>query len=208
MTEDKEEPFLNDLSLSLEEAWKILREGASDRHSPLHTPAVATVTGAGSPSQRIMVLRAADQQNRRLRFNSDARGAKIAEIDRQAGVSMLGYHPGAKVQLRLSGKAVVRRTGPEVDAAWDEASLYGQRCYLAEPGPGSPVDAPTSGLDPAMEGVKPTPEQVAPARAHFAILQVAVERIEWLYLAHRGHRRALFEWNAAAGQWDGRWLVP
>lgn len=208
MTEINEEPFLNDLKLSLEQAWQLLREGASDRHSPLHTPAVATVTSAGTPSQRIMVMRAVDQESRQLRFNSDARGSKVTEIGKQAGVSVLGYHVDAKVQLRLSGKALVRSTGPEVDAAWEQASLYGQRCYLAEPGPGSRVDAPSSGLDPVMEGVKPTPEQVRPARAHFAILHVEVERIEWLYLAHRGHRRAVFEWHAAANRWDGSWLVP
>tara|TARA_R110002110_G_scaffold179098_4_gene384453 strand:- start:104 stop:730 length:627 start_codon:yes stop_codon:yes gene_type:complete len=208
MTGISEESFLNDLKLSLEQAWQLLREGASDRHSPLHTPAVATVTSAGAPSQRIMVMRGVDQQSRHLRFNSDVRAAKIAQIGQQPGISVLGYHAEAKVQLRLSGRALVRSAGPEVDRAWAQASLYGQRCYLAAPGPGSPVDAPTSGLDPALEGVKPTPEQVRPARAHFAIMQVEVDQIEWLYLAHRGHRRALFEWCGEAGRWDGRWLVP
>ncbi len=208
MTEIEDQPFLNDLNLSLEQAWQLLSEGARDRHSPLHSPAVASVTSAGAPSQRIMVLRSVDRESRQLRFNCDVRSAKIDEIGEHAGISVLGYHPEAKVQLRLSGTAQVRSTGPEADAAWAEASLYGQRCYLAEPAPGSPVDAPTSGLDPAMEGVKPTPEQVRPARAHFAILQVEVDRIEWLYLAHRGHRRALFEWDKVGQRWDDGWLVP
>ncbi|MEH6791903.1 pyridoxamine 5'-phosphate oxidase family protein [Parasphingorhabdus sp.] len=196
------------MNLSLEEAWKLLREGASDRHSPLHTPSVATVTGDGVPSQRVMVMRAVDQPGRLLRFNCDSRGSKVAEISRKPAVSVLGYHPQAKVQLRLSGTGRIQSSGPEADSAWEQASLYGQRCYLADPAPGSPVAAPTSGLDPAMEGVKPTPEQVAPARTHFAILQIAVDKIEWLYLAHSGHRRALFEWNGTANHWHGRWLVP
>ncbi|WP_373492558.1 pyridoxamine 5'-phosphate oxidase family protein [Parasphingorhabdus sp.] len=208
MTEVKDDPFLNDLSLSLKQAWELLRAGAADRHSPLHTPVVATVTGAGTASQRIMVLRAVDQHSRRLRFNTDLRGSKVAEVGRGASVSLLGYHPEAKVQLRLSGKAEVQSTGPDADAAWEQASLYGQRCYLAEPAPGSPVDAPTSGLASAIEGVKPTPDQVRTGRTNFAILLVEVETIEWLYLAHRGHRRARFHWNAAAVRWEGIWLVP
>lgn len=208
MTGIKEEPFLNNLSLTLEQAWKLLHVGATDRRSPLHTPAVATVTSAGMASQRIMVLREVDRDRRRMRFNTDRRGAKVSEIGQAGGVSLLGYHPEAKVQLRLSGKAVIQSTGPETDAAWEQASLYGQRCYLAEPAPGSAVDAPTSGLACAIEGVKPTPEQLRPARANFAILLIEVEAIEWLYLAHRGHRRALFQWNAAASRWDGSWLVP
>jgi len=208
MSNIKEEPFLNDLSLSLQQAWRILREGAADRRSPLHTPSVATVTRAGAPSQRIMVLRAVDEDRRRLRFHSDLRGSKVTEIGHQGGISVLGYHPDAKVQLRLSGNAVVQSNGAEADAAWEQSSLYGQRCYLAEPGPGSAVDGPTSGIHPAIEGVKPTAEQVSPARANFAILRVEVQAIEWLYLAHRGHRRALFHWDAAANRWDGSWLVP
>ncbi|PHR21133.1 MAG: hypothetical protein COA41_02140 [Sphingopyxis sp.] len=208
MTGIQEESFLNDLGLSLEQAWQLLREGSTDRHSPLHTPVVATVTTSGTPSQRIMVLRSADQQSRDLRFNCDARGGKSADIDENAAVSVLCYHPEAKVQLRLSGTALVRSTGSEADAAWEEASLYGQRCYLADPAPGSPVGAPTSGLDPAIEGVKPTPEQVRPARANFAILLVEVQTIEWLYLAHTGHRRARFDWNEAAQEWKSTWLVP
>jgi pyridoxamine 5'-phosphate oxidase len=208
MTGVEEETFFNDLNLSLEEAWKILGEGAANRHSPLHTPAVGTVTSSGTPSQRIMVLRAVDRDNRRLRFNSDHRASKVADIGHGAAISVLGYHPGAKLQLRLSGIGSVETAGPEADAAWQQASLYGQRCYLADPAPGSPVEAPTSGLDPAIEGQKPTPEQVAPARAHFAILLVEVQKIEWLYLAHGGHRRAIFDWNRATSRWDGSWLVP
>ena len=203
-----ETSFVNDLGLSLQKAWELLSEGATDRHSPLHTPAVATITAAGTPSQRIMVLRAAVPDSRRLRFNTDSRASKVADIGLGSAVSVLGYHPDAKVQLRLAGTAVVQSAGSEADAAWAQASLYGQRCYLVGPAPGQAVDAPTSGLDPALEGVKPTPEQVAPARAHFAILLVEVQTIEWLYLAHDGHRRATFRWNPDTNRWDGRWLVP
>ena len=203
-----EKSFLNDLELSLQKAWELLSEGATDRHSPLHTPAVATITAAGTPSQRIMVLRESFPASRRLRFNTDSRASKVADIGLGGAVSVLGYHPDAKVQLRLAGTAVVQSAGSEADAAWAQASLYGQRCYLVEPAPGQAVDAPTSGLEPALEGVKPTPEQVAPARAHFAVLLVEVQTIEWLYLAHDGHRRATFRWNPDTNRWDGRWLVP
>lgn len=203
-----EKSFLNDLELSLQKAWELLSEGATDRHSPLHTPAVATITAAGTPSQRIMVLRESFPASRRLRFNTDSRASKVADIGLGGAVSVLGYHPDAKVQLRLAGTAVVQSAGSEADAAWAQASLYGQRCYLVEPAPGQAVDAPTSGLEPALEGVKPTPEQVAPARAHFAVLLVEVQTIEWLYLAHDGHRRSIFDWDPDRNRWDGRWLVP
>lgn len=208
MTSAKEESFLNDLNLTLEEAWDLLVQGAKDRHSPLHTPAIGTVTADGAPSQRIMVLREVDRDTHRLRFNTDVRVAKVSDIGDSAPVSVLGYHPAAKVQLRLSGTGHIQQNGATAEQAWDEASLYGKRCYLADPAPGQPVNLPTSGLDPAIEGQKPTNEQVIPARSNFSVLLVDVEKIEWLYLAHTGHRRANFIWNEEVRRWDGQWLVP
>ncbi len=208
MTNSQEDSFLSDLSLSLEKAWDLLAEGASNRHSPLHMPAVGTVTADGWPSQRIMVLRSADATNRQLRFNTDGRVSKVADIGESAPVSVLGYHPEAKLQLRLAGTGEIQKDGPQADAAWEQASPYGRRCYLADPAPGSRVDEPTSGLPAEIEGQKPTAEQVVPARANFAVLLVEIERIEWLYLAHTGHRRARSTWDYQTGTWQNQWLVP
>ncbi len=121
---------------------------------------------------------------------------------------MLCYHSEAKIQLRLSGTARIETDTPATDEAWDRASLYGKRCYLADPEPGTEVSAPSSGLDPKIEGRKPGEREVAPARANFAVLLVEIERIEWLYLAHTGHRRAEFFWISNSNGWDAFWLIP
>lgn len=49
-------------------------------------------------------------------------------------------------------------------------------------------------------------EATADGAAHFAVLAARVARLEFLYLAHQGHRRARFTWNG--GAWQGEWLVP
>ncbi len=208
MTTATEESFLNDLELSLKEAWKLLIDGKKDRTSPLHTPVVASVDSNGNPSQRVMVLRKVDRENRLLRFNTDLRATKVAEIGEQAAISILCYHPAAKTQLRLTGSGRIETQGPAVDENWENATLYGKRCYLAYPAPGSVVDRPTSGLHPDLEGQKPSADKVAPARSNFAILLAEIERIEWLYLAHTGHRRARYIWDDDAGAWESEWLVP
>ncbi|MEP2102368.1 MAG: pyridoxamine 5'-phosphate oxidase family protein [Parasphingorhabdus sp.] len=208
MTGGLEMPFLNDLQLSWEEAWRLLIDGSQNRKSPLHTPTVATIRDNHTPSQRIMVLREADRDSRTLRFNTDYRASKVADIGHSDSVSILCYHPEAKVQLRLSGSGQIDQGSPACDAAWDEATLYGKRCYLAYPAPGSSVDTPTSGLDPEVEGRKPEGFEVAPARDNFAILLADIEQIEWLYLAHTGHRRALFSWDGGEKCWSSQWLVP
>ncbi|GAB5489453.1 MAG: pyridoxamine 5'-phosphate oxidase family protein [Parasphingorhabdus sp.] len=208
MTNLKEESFLNDLNLSLEEAWKLLEQGKKDRHSPLHTLVVASNDEHGIPSQRIMVLRSVDFEKRMIQFNSDRRAAKIDQIKKNKFISVLGYHPEAKIQLRVFGTGEIKTDGAHFEKAWNDASPYGKRCYLANPGPGQTAAIPSSGLAPELEGVKPSEEQLVPAKNNFAILQIEIDRLEWLYLAHTGHRRAKFSWNEEQQEWDSQWLVP
>ena len=198
--------FYNDLDASLDRAWALLLEGARNRSGGAHTPSLATVDGDGRPRQRIMVLRAADLDRRHLRFHTDARSDKIVEIGAAAPVSVLIYDADAKLQLRLSGTASVQTHSASADEAWSEADNYARRCYLADPGPGTPVQKPTSGLPASVQGEKPSDEQLKPARSNFAIVQAEIDQIDFYYLAHQGHRRARFAWNGE--RWDGTWLVP
>jgi pyridoxine/pyridoxamine 5'-phosphate oxidase len=206
MTSPDYPSFYNDLNKSLQVGWELLAEGAKCRTSPLHTPVVASIDRSGRPSQRVMVLRSADQQRRLLRFHTDSRAEKVAEIGDGAPVSVLAYHPAQQIQLRLTGAALVATEGAAVEEAWQSSTNFARRCYLAEPPPGSPVAEPTSGLAPEYAGINPSDAQIAPARENFAILLAQVDRMEWLYLLNIGHRRARFEWDGAA--WQGHWLVP
>lgn len=192
------------LAAILAQSWQMLARGGADRRSPLHTPVVASVDANGLPSARVMVLRKADVGAGTLRFHTDARSPKVAELDGQP-VAVLGYHPGENVQLRLAGTALVAVDGPEVEAIWQHATLFARRCYLAEQAPGTPLPGPGSGLPAWAEGIEPTVDQIVPARANFALLWVQVTVIDWLHLAHDGHRRAVFR---AADGWRGEWLAP
>ena len=176
----------------------LLMRGAGDRRSPMHTPAVAS--GAGD--LRIMVLRAWDRDERTLRFHTDARSPKTAAIGDGATVGVLFYDPAAKVQLRCGGTGRIERDGPIADAAWAAADAYARRCYLIEPGPGTALATPGSGLPADLEGVRPDLARTEAGRANFAVLLVAVERFDWLYLAHTGHRRAVIDEEGA------RWVTP
>jgi pyridoxamine 5'-phosphate oxidase len=197
--------YYNDLDASFCQAWTLLAQGAKDRRSPLHTLTVASVDNSGQPDARIMVLREADQANARLRFHTDARSNKVALIGACAPVTVLAYHPDAHIQLRLSGTASIDTHSAARLAAWERTSLYGRRCYLGDIGPGGRSDEPTSGLPADVEGNEPSAERTAKGLAHFALLWVTLSRIEWLFLAHQGHRRACFD---QANGWAGQWLIP
>lgn len=193
-------PVTPELEAALDSAWRLLGRGAADRRSPMHTPVVASIAG-GRPEARVMVLRAATRATATLRFHTDARSPKAAALD-NAPVSIIAYHPGEAVQLRIAGTARVLRDGAEVDRIWAAATPFARRCYMVEAAPGSPLPGPGSGLPAEVEGRKPEPAELVTARANFAILTVAVTEIDWLHLAQTGHRRARFM------DGSGTWVVP
>ncbi|WP_373487095.1 pyridoxamine 5'-phosphate oxidase family protein [Blastomonas sp.] len=198
----------DDLEAILADILRRLGRAAQDRKAAMHAPVVGTIAADGSPALRVMVLRAFDPAAARLRFHSDARAAKVAQIGDAAPISVLCYDPGAKLQFRLTGTARIEYDSPVADQAWQNATLFARRCYLADPAPGSLSDAPVSGLTADIAGRVPDDEdEVAPGRVNFALLLADINRIEWLFLAHTGHRRALFE-RYADGRWYGQWMVP
>lgn len=193
-----------DLPDILAHAWSLLVRGGADRRSPLHTPAVASVDAHGLPQARVMVLRKADPATACLRFHTDARSPKVMELDGRP-VSVLAYHPGENIQLRISGTARIGRDDAEVDGIWQQSTTFARRCYMAEQAPGTPLPGPASGLPAWIEGQQPTEEQISPARPNFAVLWVGVMAIDWLHLANSGHRRAVFR---SADGWAGAWVAP
>ncbi|MFM9978155.1 MAG: pyridoxamine 5'-phosphate oxidase family protein [Sphingomonadaceae bacterium] len=185
------------------DVWSRWERAIADRKSPLHTPCVATVDADGVPQTRIMVLRAADRGEASLRFHTDARSGKCTHA---GPASVLGYDPEARIQLRLTGTAMLEAVGPAANAAWAAASLSSRRCYLAAPGPGTTVPEPTSGLPANLETRLPSPAESDGGRANFAVVLFTADHIDWLHLAATGHRRAQFVHNGS--DWHGRWVIP
>lgn len=178
-----------------------LARAPRDRKCAMHTPVVVSAPA----DARVMVLRAFDQAEARLRFHTDARSPKVAAIAADSRMAVLFYDKSAKIQIRVRGIGRVERTGPVADAAWAKGTNFARRCYLGE-GPGSASPVPTSGLPPEFEGVEPDDAQLIPARANFAVLLIDVAQVDWLYLAHTGHVRAQF--TRAGEGWEGRWVTP
>lgn len=196
--------FYNDLARFEAEGWRLLKAGVKDRHSPLHVLAVATLAADGFPDARMMVLRDAGQCH--LRFHTDLRSPKAAAIGDGAPVTVLGYHPEARMQLRMRGTARIETRSDAAELAWREATLYARRCYLGPDGPGVPSGMPSSGLPAHLEGREPQDYETVPGRYHFAIVTVSVQSLDLLYLLHVGHRRAVFHYGTETC--DPGWRVP
>lgn len=190
---------------ALTQAWSLLAEGAANRRHAMHTPVVAGIAPDGRPDQRVMVLREAAADHALLRFHTDARAPKVGQLHGNP-VHILAYDPSAAIQLRIEGAGRIESEGPRVDAVWADATRFARRCYLAGAAPGTPRDAPGSGLPADVEGRQPDEAELVPARANFALLWVKVSAIDWLHLANAGHRRCRFERTGTG--WSARWLQP
>lgn len=193
---------MNDLAVIAADVWTRLDAAAASARAPWHAP----VVGTGDGMLRVMVLRHVDPAAGSLRFHTDARSPKIAAIGDDPRVSLLFYDAAAKLQLRCTGTARVAANDADADAAWAASSASSRRCYLTQAAPGTAVTAPSSGLPAHVEGRVPTLAETEAGRANFAALIVSLNRIDWLYLAHDGHRRALFE--RSGDEWAMGWLLP
>ncbi len=196
-------PFRADPDAALREIWRRLARGAADRRSGLHVVQLATVGADGGPRVRSVVLRGVEPSAARLRVHTDRRSGKWAEIAADPRAELHAYDARAKLQVRLRGALRALAAGPEADAAWAATGPGSRTAYRAAIAPGAPLD------DPAA--ADPDPGTRAPAdpeagRDRFAVLLLEATRIEWLWLAHGGHRRALHERGPQG--WTGGWIAP
>lgn len=200
------ESAFDDLDAAFEQLWQRLGRGVADRRSPWHTPAVATLGNDGAPEARVMVLRGVDRERAVLRVHTDRRAGKVAGLARDPRASLLFYDSGAKLQLRARGIARLLLHGSAADAAWAATSRFARRCYLAPEPPGSVSPVPRSGLPAAVEQREPSQEESEAGRTAFAVVEVEIASLEWLYLAHAGHRRAVHRREETG--WQAQWLTP
>ena len=70
-----------------------------------------------------------------------------------------------------------------------------RQCYLGEKGPGSISKTPTSGLSENIDNFKYSIEESEIGYENFCLVENFINSIEWLYLAAKGHRRAIFKLN-------------
>ena len=203
MTDDAfDRGFYDSLPATLDETWSRLARGAADRRSGFHTAQLATIGADGAPRVRTLVLRGVERGTRLLRLHTDRRSTKAAEIVAEPRVELHLYDAKAKIQLRVRGAATLHADDAAADAAWGATGAGSRVCYRG-PSPGAPLDAPQEGDPPETARNPVDPEW---GRNAFATIHVSAARLEWLYLAARGHRRAVFSWSGDG--WEGRWLAP
>lgn len=186
-----------------DDAWSRLEAAVRDREHAFRTGVVASA-GDDGVDARTVVLRGADRAAGSLRFHTDRRSAKLAQLQQDHRVALVFHGDG--VQVRVRGLASVLADGDLVEAAWAATASISRRCYLTTAAPGTPSAEPTAGLPPDLTMLRPPLERTAPGRAAFAVVLVHAQSLDWLHLAAHGQRRAGFSRDGE--RWMATWMVP
>ena len=133
-----------------------------------------------TPESRTVILRSFNEEIFELNVHSDLRSDKIDQIEKNNKVSCLFYDDKKKIQIRITEK------------------------------PGSEVLEPTQGFPDEFINNSPDDDNSIKGLKNFTIIKIIISKIEWLFLASQGHRRAKFEIDREGSltKISRKWLVP
>jgi pyridoxamine 5'-phosphate oxidase len=200
MSEQQLPHYYDDLDATREQALALLVRGVKDRRSGMHTFTVATIGADGTPRLRTVVNRGFDIATRALRFHTDARSPKLQELVDDPRAAIHVYDQRAKTQLRMEALATIHRDDDLRQSAWEKTRDFSRECYRVVRAPGDAVESPSDVT--FTDGHHPDEGE-----ENFMAVTLRIHTLEWLYLAHQGHRRAKFSWDQAGGLTQ-TWLVP
>ena len=191
---------LNNKNEILKRANFLLRDGIKNRDSLFHTPIISTLNDK-QISSRVMVLRDHNAAKRIVRFHTDFRSDKISELKINKNISVIGYDPNLKTQIRLSGLAKINHKNNLAKKAWNESQAISKKCYSVKDGSSFKMEKPEL-YDFHMKDIV-----VEEGYENFCTIEVHYNSLEFLYLQRQGHRRCKFTWNKQ-GKLRSFWLVP
>jgi pyridoxine/pyridoxamine 5'-phosphate oxidase len=124
-----------------DEVWSRLVRGVHDRHAPARRPALATVSRAGRPEVRTVVLRGANQKQAELTVHTDLRSPKVASLRTNPFAELHVWDASAQLQTRLEAHATIL-AGEAVAPVWASLSEGAQQGYGTLPTPGEMIAEP------------------------------------------------------------------
>ena len=184
--------------------WSLLTNAVKDRSSDFRTP-IFICGNEKDFDGRVVVLRKADQKNNFIQYHSDIRSTKIEKIKKNSNCSILFYGKEEKIQLRIKVNCEVNYNNQVTKESWEKTGHISRKCYLVTKSPGTESNIPTSGLNTKFDNFDFTKEQSEKGYKNFSVIKCEIKSIEWLYLAAKGHRRALIDMGIPK---KFTWLIP
>ena len=183
--------------------WSMLDDAVTNRSSSFRIP-VFICSHQDEVDGRIVVLRKSDRENNLLQFHTDFRSPKVEILKNNNKASLLFYDKEKKIQLRVKVNCEINNQNSITEESWEKTQHISRRCYLTDSPPGTSSETPTSGMISKLEDFDYTMDQSEEGFKNFTVIKCNIKSIEWLYLAAKGHRRAIFDIKNK----KQNWLVP
>jgi len=169
-----------------------LVSGIKKRGHPFRYFTLATVDVLNQPQSRTVVLREVNK-DLELFFFTDKRSQKIIQLQTNAKVSALFYHPRKLVQVQLTGSAALVQEEDYINSFWSTVTEASKKDYTTSKAPGSTIQRP--------EEVTYLEEN-----HHFSVIKIVPESIAYLRLKKPNHIRV--KYTKVDAQWKHEFLVP
>jgi general stress protein 26 len=170
-----------------------LLAAADDRGHPMRLFTVATVDDRGRPDARLLVLRGASPDHRRLWFHTDRRSPKVEQLRHCPVICAIAYDGQDGVQLRVRGTGTLHENDDLARRHWEQIDIATRCAYAVSSAPGEHLVHP----DPRMEAHRRelgTPDELV-GKANFLVIELVVDEIEWFQASLLGDRRAVMRFE-------------
>ena len=170
-----------------------LSEGVKNRRSDFRT--FTLCTSGEFPAGRTVVLRGYDSVNGVITLHTNYHAEKINDLNMNPNVCCVFYSKGMKIQIRCFGRAVINHKNDRSSQAWAKMSDMSKECYFQLPNPGERIER----YDDFSKKIIDENSEA------FSVIDVDIEKIDWLYLKREGHRRANIFVNESS---KDTWVCP
>lgn len=181
------------LAQELEEIWRKLALACEDATRDFRKLALATTDVKGRPQVRMVILRGFEQETRRLLAYTDPRTPKWGELRENSTAQVMFWSEESKVQLRCDCEVRLLEEGETWERARRAVPEHMAGDYAALRRPGEAIAAPEDGWEQGEEW-------------HFGVIELQIEKMDFLKLSREGHRRASFSWEK--GREEFTWRQP
>ena len=192
----KSEDSLNDIFDAIRHE---LNRGALDSKHPFRFVSMATLSEEG-PDVRYVVLRKIDKEFN-FYFFTDLRTSKVAQLNKDNRITLLFYHPGKRVQIKVTGLAEIHMNDSLSQNFWSQVQGEAKKAYNSILAPRSIIPDPSLAYQWSVEK----------DYHNFGLIKLIPLEIEGLQLNGMTHIRTRFrksEKENEMNSWSSEWLVP
>lgn len=168
-----------------------ISDALSARKHPWQWPVMSTVSPEGQPHSRIVVLREFHEETAFV--FTDSRSQKIIDLRDNPSCSLLFFNPDSMLQVRAGSSAIMHHGDSVCVGNWASLNARQRREYQVIAASGKPHSSDESEVDSSL------------GMAHFAVLELSLNRLDILQVTREAHIRHLFVKDSQ--EWTGGQII-